>query len=176
MDKTGSGQLEILSALAEEPGLRQKEIVGRTSLSKGSVSNNVRKLREKELLEGEEELGLNEERLLELYREHVEIFLARKSSEPEELNELRTHVKKNMSAIIAEDEVLKVLKSVLGSASGREDLESINSVFKEVDRVLYETAGSEAQMIGYVTDRSNSVGENPVIAEEAQRILDEVKE
>lgn len=67
-DNTGKGQLEVLSVLAERPEQRQSEIVETSSLSKGAVSNNVNKLRDKDLIEGEDKIQVNEERLLNLYK------------------------------------------------------------------------------------------------------------
>jgi DNA-binding MarR family transcriptional regulator len=177
LDKTGKGQLEVLSALAEEPELQQKEIVGKTTLSKGAVSNNVRKLKEKNLVKEDEKLELNKKRIRELYREHLETFLIRESSEPDELNDLRTHFKRTIQNIISSDLATEKLLSVLGKARERQDLESLNSVFKETDRVLRETSETtEEKMIGIATDKSNTVIENSRIAEEARKILDEVKE
>lgn len=176
-DNTGKGQLEVLSVLAERPGQRQSEIVETSSLSKGAVSNNVNKLRDKDLIEGEDKLQVNEERLLNLYREHLETFLIREKEEPSELNDLRTYTKKNISDIIENEEIVETFNSILSQASKRQDLESLNSVFKETDRVLRETTENlEMRTIAITTDKSNTVTENTEIAEQAQKILDEVKE
>jgi DNA-binding MarR family transcriptional regulator len=174
---TGKGQLEVLSVLTEKPKQRQSEVVENSSLSKGAVSNNVSKLREKDLIEGRDELRVNEERLLNLYREHLETFLVREKDEPSELNDLRTYTKKNISEIIENEELVETLNSILSKAKKRQDLESLNSVFKETDRVLRETFDNlEMKTIAITTDKSNTVTDNPEIAEEAQKILDEVKE
>lgn len=176
-DNTGKGQLEVLSVLAERPNQRQSEIVENSSLSKGAVSNNVNKLRDKDLIEAEEELRVNEVRLLNLYREHLETFLIREKEEPSELNDLRTYTKKNISEIIENEELVETLNSILSSATKRQDLESLNSVFKETDRVLRETSDNlEMRTIAITTDKSNTFTDNPEIAEEAQEILEEVKE
>lgn len=176
-DNTGKGQLEVLSVLAEEPEQRQSEIVENSSLSKGAVSNNVNKLRDKDLIEGEDKLQVNEERLLNLYREHLETFLIREKDEPSELNDLRTYTKKNISEIIESKELVETLKSILSQATKRQDLESLNSAFKEADRVLRETSENlEMRIIAIATDKSNTVTDNTEIAEEAQKILDEVQE
>lgn len=176
-DNTGKGQLEVLSVLAERPKKRQSEIVETSSLSKGAVSNNVNKLRDKNLIQGENELAVNEERLLKLYREHLETFLIRETDAPSELNDLRTYTKKNISEIIQNEELVEALNTILSQASKREDLESLNSVFKETDRVLRETSENlEMKTIAITTDKSNTVTDNPEIAEEAQKILDEVQE
>lgn len=176
-DNTGKGQLEVLSVLAERPNQRQSEIVENSSLSKGAVSNNVNKLRDKNLIEDEGGLRVNEDRLLNLYREHLETFLIREKDEPSELNELRTYTKKNISSIIENEELVETLTSILSQAMKRQDLESLNSVFKETDRVLRETSENlEMRTIAITTDKSNTVTDNPEIAEQAQKILDEVKE
>ena len=176
-DNTGKGQLEVLSVLAGKPEQRQSEIVENSSLSKGAVSNNVNKLREKNLIEGQEKLRVNEERLLELYREHLETFLIREKDAPSELNNLRTYTKKNISSIIENVEIVETLNPILSQASKRQDLESLNSVFKETDRVLRETSENlEMRTIAITTDKSNTVTDNIEIAERAQKILDEVQE
>ncbi|WEL23336.1 MarR family transcriptional regulator [Candidatus Nanohalovita haloferacivicina] len=173
-DNTGKGQLEILSALAHNSPQRQSELVENTSLSKGAVSNNVKKLRDKKLVEGEKELDINLEKIQQLYREHIETFLVRRSEEPNQLNELRTFVKKNISEQVTSQRVQDTIIEVLRVAKNREDLESLNSVFKETDRVLRETEG-EAKMLGLITDRSNAFIDNSKIEEEAEKILDEVQ-
>lgn len=173
-DKTGKGQLEVLSALAENPGLRQNEIVEETSLTKGAVSNNVKKLREKELIEGEKKLDIREDRLKSLYREHLEGFLLREKSDPDELNDLRTYLKKNVD-VVSEEGIDEVLREILASANRRQDLESLNSVFKEADRVMRESEDQRLRIIGLISDKSSSVFENSKVAEEAEKILDEVQ-
>lgn len=176
-DNTGKGQLEVLSVLAERPEQRQSEIVENSSLSKGAVSNNVNKLRDKDLIRGEEKLQVNAERLLNLYREHLETFLIRDKDEPSDLNELRTYTKKNIAELIENEEIVETLKSILSQASKRQDLESLNSVFKETDRVLRETSENvEMRTIAIATDKSNTVTENVEITEEAEKILEEAQE
>jgi len=176
LGKNGEGQLEVLSVLADQGKLKHKKIVRDSSLSKGAVSNNVEKLGEKNLLIRNDEIKLDKERILKLYREHIESFLVRDSESPEELNDTRTFVKKNIREIIQQKEIENILLSVLSQARNRQDLESLNSVFKETDRVILETCENEGKLIGIVTDKSNNITENPEIAEEAQRILNEVKE
>ena len=176
LDKTGKGQLEVLSVLAEHGELRHKEIVENSTVSKGAVSNNVEKLAERSLVNKDEEISLNSDRLLQLYREHIEAFLVRDSSEPDSLNNTRTYVKKNISEILESDSISDILNSVLAEAGERQDLESLNSVFKETDRILRETAEKpEVKLIALSTDKSNTVTDNPKIAEEAEKILNEVK-
>ncbi len=176
LDKTGLGQLEALSALTREQEMRHKDIVDASSLSKGAVSNNLEKLREKNLVEGETDISLNKEKVLKLYREHLETFLIRNSSEPEELNELRTYFK-TTKTVVENEELQDLVLSVLENAREREDLESLNSVFREVDRVIRETeTDTELSIIGLITDKSNQVTENPEIVSEAEDMLNEVKD
>lgn len=176
-DNTGKGQLEILSVLAGDSGLRHSDIHEASTLSKGAVTNNLEKLREKELVEGGTEISINSEKLRELYREHLEEFLIREQEEPSELNELRTEAKRNMPEIIAQEEIVESILSVLENSQKRSDLESLNSVFKEADRIFRETAkNQELKIIGLITDKSNAIKDNSEIAEEAQKVLNEVKE
>jgi len=177
LDKIGKGQLEVLSVLSQNEELKHKEIVRHSSLSKGAVSNNIEKLVEKDLVNRNDKISLNMEKLLELYREHLETFLIRDSSEPDQMNDSRTFVKRNISEIMEDQEIENTLKTVLSTSREREDLESLNSVFKETDRVLRETAEkNETKLIGIVTDKSNTVKENSQIIGEAKKILNEVKE
>jgi len=176
-DNTGKGQLEILSVLARDSGLRHSDIYEASTLSKGAVTNNLEKLRDKSLIRGDTEISVNSEKLIELYREHLEEFLIREQEEPSELNQLRTEAKRNMPEIIAQEEIEKTMLSVLENSQKRSDLESLNSVFKETDRIFRETGDkTELRMIGLITDKSNGVTDNSEIAEEAQKILNEVKE
>lgn len=165
----------MLSALAKTDSLRQKDIVGRTSLSKGTVSNNVRKLEEKNLVEKEEKVMLNVDQLLKTYREHVESFLIRESSDPETLNDLRTHLKKNISEVMESEKVEETLIAVLAEASERQDLISLNSVFKETDRTL-SNIGTKEKLIGLATDKRTVLVDGEKLSEEAEKVLEEVKE
>ncbi|MFB6158876.1 MAG: MarR family transcriptional regulator [Candidatus Nanohalobium sp.] len=174
-NNTGRGQLKVLSVLAEKEGeLKHKEIVERSSLTKGAVTNNIQKLKEKNLVL-EESNKLNETRLVELYREHLETFLIRESSEPEQLNELRTYVKKQIPELIDKPEIKQTLLSVLENSRKRTDLESLNSVFKETNRIFREeTEDKQVKMLGLVTDKSNTIKKNPKVAKEAEKVLNEV--
>jgi DNA-binding MarR family transcriptional regulator len=168
--------LEALSALTREQEMRHKDIVDASSLSKGAVSNNLEKLRDKNLVRGETDISLNKEKVMKLYREHLETFLIRHSSEPEELNDLRTYFK-TTKTVVENEELQDLILSVLENAREREDLESLNSVFREVDRVIRETeTDTELSIIGLITDKSNQVTENPEIVSEAEDMLNEVKD
>jgi DNA-binding Lrp family transcriptional regulator len=177
LDKTGSGQLEVLSVLAEDSELRHKDIVEASSLSKGAVSNNLEKLRDRNLVSGETVISINKDRLFKLYREHLEIFLIRDSSEPEELNNLRTYFKTEQKDITENEGLQDLILSVLENARERDDLETLNSVFKEVDRVIKETeTNTEVSIIGLITDESDQVTDNMEIVSEAKDMLNEVKD
>lgn len=159
-DNTGKGQLEIISILTQKD-LKQKDIVEAGTLSKGSVSANVKKLEKKELINKKEgKYSLNLDKILELYREHLEAFLIRKDDEPSQINEIRTKTKEEISSIFEEnsEDLKETLRRIISSAREREDLESINSIFKEVDRVIRETEkGTKLELIGISTDLSNSL-------------------
>jgi DNA-binding MarR family transcriptional regulator len=159
-DNTGKGQLEIISILAQKD-LKQKGIVEEGTLSKGSVSANVKKLEKKDLVNKENsKYSLDLDKILELYREHLETFLIRKDDEPNQINEVRTKTKEEISSIFEEnsEDLKETLRQIISSAGEREDLESINSIFKEVDRVIRETEkGTKLELIGISTDLSNSL-------------------
>lgn len=179
LDNTGKGKLEIISILAEEP-LKQKEIVKESSMSKGSVSANIQKLEKNNLIIRENEIKLNQYKLIELYREHLETFLIRKNTEPEDLNNLRTYMKENFAKMIKANsqELTEVILNVLKEAKSREDLESLNSVFKETDRIIRETEkNNKLEIIGLITDLSNStVKKQSGNAKRAKNILEQLKE
>lgn len=170
----GRGPLKVLSAISTGQVERQKDIVEKTSLSKGAVSNGIRKLRSKGLVT-EDELRLNEDELVSLYREHLETFLIRESSEPSELNDLRTFLKKNVDEVVGRQEVSEALTAILVQARERPDLESLNSVFKETDRFFRETGEDDLRLIGLATDKSSKITENSEISEEAKKVLDEAQ-
>lgn len=182
-DNTGKGQLEVLSALASQENLRQKDIVERSSLSKGAVSGNVGKLKEKNLiLEENGELQINSQKILSHYREHLEGFLTRSKNDSEELNEIRTLTKKEIADILEthEEEIWNIIRTVISQSSERSDLESMNSVFKETDRVIREYITSKEdsglKLIALSTDKSYSIIDNLEDTDnlkEAQKILKE---
>lgn len=186
IDNTGKGQLEVLSALAEEPNLRQKEIVDKTSLSKGSVSSNTNKLVEKDLVNKDSGiLRLNSDMILSFYREHLEEFLIRKKNDPDELNEIRTLTKKEIAEILKthEEEIWSIINEVLSQSRERSDIESINSVFKETDRAIKEYVtskkNSDLRLIAITTDKSYSIIEDLDETEnlkEARNILEEANQ
>lgn len=182
-DNTGKGQLEVLSALAEESPLRQKDITEKTSLSKGSVSANVSKLKDKELISEESgNLEINSQKILSFYREHLEEFLIRKKNDPDELNEIRTLTKKEINEIFEthEEEIWDIIREVLSQSRERSDIESMNSVFKETDRAIREYVtskdNSDLKLIAIATDKSYSLIENIEETDnlkEARKILEE---
>ena len=185
-DNTGKGQLEILSVLAQEPNLKQKEITQRSSLSKGSVSANVGKLKDKNLIKDDSgNLRINSDKILAFYREHLEEFLIRKKNNPEELNEIRTLTKKEITEIFEthEQEIWSIINSVLSQSRERSDIESMNSVFKETDRAIREYVtskeNSDLKLIAITTDKSYSIIENIDETDnlkEARKILKEANE
>ncbi|MBC5793539.1 MAG: MarR family transcriptional regulator [Nanohaloarchaea archaeon] len=186
IDNTGQGQLEVLGVLTDQQDLRQKDIVRISSLSKGSVSSNVAKLEEKDLIKTNSGiLKINREKILSFYREHLENFLIRDKNDPEELNEIRTLTKKEIEEIFEthKEELWSIISKVLSQAGERSDIESINSVFKETDRAIREYVtskdGSDFKLIAIVTDKSYSLIENLEETDnlkQARNILEEVKE
>jgi DNA-binding transcriptional regulator GbsR (MarR family) len=174
LGETGRGQLEALSLVTEYEGSRQKKLVQEGTLSKGQVSSNLRKLQEKGLvMEEEKNYFLNKEELLKYYREHVETFLSRRSGVTEEKKQVRKICKERLEEILEKEKISKVLVEILKDARTREDLESLNSVFKEVDRVLREVPEKnlELDILIEALDTSNEYidGKNT-----SQHLIDEV--
>lgn len=160
--------------------MRRKELTEKTSLSKGSVSLNVEKLKEKDLVvENDRKLELEDSKLLSHYREHLENFLIRKDGEPEEMNGARTLTKRRMPEIMQEreNELIELVENVLASARTRSDIETLNSAFKEVDRVITETSeDGHLELIAVSTDLSTSTtGKETRNKERAKRILEETE-
>jgi predicted transcriptional regulator len=174
LGETGRGQLEALSLVTEFEGSRQKRLVQEGMLSKGQISSNLQKLLEKGLVRKEEKnYFLNEEELLKYYREHVETFLSRRSGVTEEKKEVRKACKERLEDILDEEKISEVLVEVLRDARTREDLESLNSVFKETDRILREVPEKslELEILIEALDTSNEYieGKNT-----SQQLIDEV--
>lgn len=148
--REGTNQLKVLSAVAslQEKGKssRQKDIVEATSLTKGAVSNNCKKLVEDGILnESDNNYLLNEDVLLEYYRTHFEDYLRRRKIPTpfENYNEIRTATKKRMNNIF-EGEIGGLLNSLLKNvlSSIREDgqINTLRDLFNRIDCIIEKIA------------------------------------
>lgn len=167
--------MEVLSSVARHQPVQQNEITETVSLSKGSVSQALSALEEKQLVrESEQGWTLNEERILELYREHLEGFMLRKRESPQEVNQVRSLLKKDAEQVFEDrhGEIMGEITRVLSEWEERNDLELMNSVFKDVDRRIAEKAEDKQMlMIAVATD---TTGEKETLgAQRARELLDE---
>lgn len=121
--REGSNQLLVLSVVAEmnskEVKPRQRDIVEECSLTKGAVSNNCKKLmKEQILVKKESKYEVNKEKLMELYRHHIENYLNRESKiegfedEIERVNSIRTRTNISLKDIFS-GESRKVLEKLV---------------------------------------------------------------
>ena len=148
--REGVSALKVLAEVAKleinGEDARQKDIVENTTLSKGSVSNNCKKLIEEELLTLEDDFyRLNQEKLLEHYRTHFEDYLRRREL-PEgfkHYNDIRTATKKRMNDIF-DGEVGKLIQdllvNILSTANQEGQINRLYDIFNRVDRSLEKIA------------------------------------
>ncbi len=174
LGSTGKGQLEVLSSVSEHEGSRQKKLAEESTLSKGQVSSNIGKLKEKHLISEEDNrYYLDDEKLLAFYREHVETFLSRRSGVSVEKQEIRKICKQRLEEILDEETISEVLTCLLKDARKREDIESLNSLFKEVDRILVEIEGNKnLEILTHALDTSDEYIKNN---NTTSQLLEEVK-
>ena len=145
--KEGKNQLRVLSTIAslqlEGKSPRQKDITERTSLTKGAVSNNCKKLEEKELVSKEDnKYQVDESELFKLYREHLENYLPREKpgkrfkDKINRINEVRTTTKSKIEDI-TNSQTGKLIKEVIMNAlaySNKDgNLNNLRDVFHKVD-------------------------------------------
>ncbi len=148
--REGTNQLKVLSAVSSlnknEELSRQKDIVEATTLTKGAVSNNCKKLLDDGILDKVDDNYLvNEERLLEYYRTHFEDYLRRRKvpSEFSFYNDIRTSTKKHMDDIFAGKigELLNTLfNDVLSSAREDGQIKTLRDLFNQVDFMVGKIA------------------------------------
>ena len=144
--REGVSALKVLAgvALLERKGeeARQKDIVEKTTLSKGSVSNNCKELVEEELLTLENDIyRLNRDKLLEHYRTHFEDYLRRRElpDEFQHYNDIRTATKEQMNEIFDGEigELIKeLLVKILSTANEEGQIHTLVDLFHRVDRSL----------------------------------------
>lgn len=149
-------QLSVLSAVTRLPDgeARQKDIVESTALTKGAVSNNCKKLvGEGVLVENDGLYSIDEERLLSLYRTHVEEHLRRREVPEgfEHYNDVRTATKRRMPEIFegATGEILRVtLLRVLERSKEDAHLKTLRDVFHRADTAIVARAEADSELEG----------------------------
>lgn len=157
--REGVSSIKVLSAVSNlessEVKVIQKNIVKNTILSKGSVSNNCKKLVDEGFLKLENDIySLNKEKLLESYRTHFEDYLRRRKvpKEFEHYNEIRTLTKMNINDIFEEevgDLITNIMTDVLSTANEDGQINTIRDLFHRVDcligKITEDTYNSEEE-------------------------------
>ena len=151
--REGRTQTDILGELAyaqfdEGELLRQRELVDRLPYSKGAISNNVGKLVDTGLVTQEDhQYRLDEVALLGLYREHVDMYLARESAdgpfdaELDAVNDLRTETKRKIPDIFEENDLLvSVLATAFIDSTEASHLRTVPDVCHHADELVQHAA------------------------------------
>jgi biotin operon repressor len=151
--REGRTQTDILGELAraqfdEGEQLRQRELVDRLPHSKGAVSNNIGKLADTGLVVQEDHrYRVAEESLLVLYREHVDMYLAREradgpfSAELNAINDQRTETKRQLLALFEENELLvSVLATAFIDSTEASHLRTVPDVCHHADELIQHAA------------------------------------
>ena len=157
--------------IGKEKKIKQKDIVEETSLSKGAVSQNIKKLENHNLVnEKENSYEVNEERLMELYRTHLEDYCRRREvpDDFKEINEIRSLTKQKLDGILegrTRKVILGVLSSVLRSSKDDNNVNTFNEVFHRSDAVLSSLSHAaedkkvkeDLQLLAVTMDRSSDI-------------------
>lgn len=149
--REGRTQTEVLATIADfqynkDKFPKQKDIVKVSPLSKGAVSNNCNKLLKSNLIiEENHNYRINKEKLLELYREHIEGFLSRESKTEKfkdlitDHNEIRTQTKKELREIFDNNELIfDILINSLISSLDEIYASTLREVFLKTDCLISE--------------------------------------
>ncbi len=153
--REGRTQLQTLSGVvyyesqSDGPG-RVTDLSEVLPLSKGAVSNNTKKLLEQDLIvETDKRFTLNDDKLLELYREHLEQYLVREaksdlfSEEIRRKNKARTRTKKKLEQWLEHRAIREMLREILVQSllTVREQswLQTLREVFLYADRLVRKT-------------------------------------
>lgn len=148
--KEGVNQVKILSYIAEldKERFRQSDIVEISSLTKGAVSNNFKKLVDEGLLNQDNfTYSLNKAQLVEYYRIHLEGHLRRRplKNDFKYYNDMRTETKIKLNEMmegVLGKLILDVLISVLSKANDDGHINTIHDLFNKTDFILCKIAES----------------------------------
>jgi len=161
--KEGVNQLKVLSHAAgcQSEGFKQVDIVERSSLTKGAVSNNCKKLVNEDLLLTENSTYyLNDEKLIDYYRTHIEDYFRRRDI-PDRFryyNEIRTRTKMKINQLFdgeIGDLIHDILISILSKANRDGQIKTIQDLFNRVDYVLCKASEDV-----YLSDEESDFGED----------------
>ncbi len=127
---------------------RQQDIVEETPVSKGAVSNHVSSLVDLGLLTeaGAGAYAVDEDRLKEEYREHVEATLTREEAAPpfedrvKAHNEIRTRTKRNLDDVINSRVVRAALIVAFLESRESRRIQTFREVFLRTDEIIRAVA------------------------------------
>jgi hypothetical protein len=152
--REGRTQTAVLAAIAavqyhDGTPPRQVDLDERLPASKGAISTNCSKLVDVGLVRETEgrRYEVVEDELLELYREHVDAYLAREStsarfdSEVEASNDIRTGVKRDLRALFTDESpVLDCVLAALVAADRDSRLRTFRDIVHRADHLIRSTA------------------------------------
>lgn len=152
--REGRTQTDILGELArvqfaEGEQIRQSELVDRLPHSKGAISNNVRKIADTGLIFKEKRryYRIDEAKLLTLYREHVDTYLARESGsspfavEVDAVNEHRTETKRDLPKLFEDNDILiSVILNAFIDSTEVSFLRTVPDVCNHADELIQHVA------------------------------------
>ena len=172
--REGVNLVTVLSGmcrLGKKKEIKQKDLVEETSLSKGAVSQNIKKLETHKLVkEKDDSYEINKERLMELYRIHIEDYCRRREiiDKYKEVNEIRSITKQRLDDILdgqTRKVILSVLFSVLRDSKNDNNVNTINEVFHRTDAVISSLSHAtedkkvkeNLQLLAVTMDRSSDI-------------------
>lgn len=154
--REGRSQTEVLAAIAEfqrdEDHLpRQRDITDALPISKGAVSNNCGKLLDADLIMQEEDrYRVNDEKLLDIYKERVDAHLVREQQTrtfgtlADQHNTVRTATKQDLHDTFEHEETRDLLRSILLQAliDAKTDsrIQTLREVLYRADQLVRKTA------------------------------------
>jgi hypothetical protein len=151
--REGRTQTDILGKLAraqfdDNEQLRQRELVDRLPHSKGAISNNVGKLADTGLvMRDSHRYRIDEAALLVLYREHVDMYLARERAdgpfgvELDAVNDQRTETKRQLLDLFEENDLLvSVLATAFIDSTAASHLRTVPAVCHHADELVQHAA------------------------------------
>lgn len=148
--KEGKNQLEILSIIANfqlksnKALPKQKDITQKSSLTKGAVSNNCKKLENQEIInKKDKKYQISKQKTLELYKEYIEPYFTRETpkgelkNEIKKLNQIKTKTNQKINQIIRdyEKEIFNLILIVLSKSKPRKT-KNIREAFEKVNQTL----------------------------------------
>lgn len=156
--REGGTRLDILAAISQfrleqDTAPRQNQITDRVQVSKGAVSKTCSKLIDEGLLiKSDGRYRIDDDTLLEMYREHLEEFLIRETAIApfqdliEGHNEVRSQLKQEIPGIIKSSDgprrevLLNILYEILRDSQDSREIQTHRDYLFAVDHMIRMTA------------------------------------